>query len=112
MYTRPRRTCRLPRRVGMRNTPTGKKIRTPPQKPRTTSRLPFCQGIHGYSWLTSHDERTVFMARGILVWALLMGLVSLEVCRWRIGVPAPSSCGYSLSGLGVLLWGIGTQHPR
>jgi hypothetical protein len=34
-----------------------------------------------------HDERTVFMARGILVWALLMGLVSLEVCRWRIGVP-------------------------
>jgi nitrogen fixation-related uncharacterized protein len=50
-----------------------------------------------------HDERTVFMARGILVWALLMGLVSLEVCRWRIGVPF-IIVWVLLVGLGGLLW--------
>jgi hypothetical protein len=50
-----------------------------------------------------HDERKAFMARGILVWALLMGLVSLEVCRWRIGVPF-IIVWLLLVGLGGLLW--------
>ncbi len=43
------------------------------------------------------------MTRGIIVWALLMGLVSLEVCRWRIGVPLVI-VWVSLLGLGGLLW--------
>ena len=43
------------------------------------------------------------MTRGIIVWALLMGLVSLEVCRWRIGVPLVI-VWISLLGLGGLLW--------
>ncbi len=43
------------------------------------------------------------MTRGIVVWVLLMGLVSLEVCRWRIGVPLVI-VWVSLLGLGGLLW--------
>ena len=43
------------------------------------------------------------MTRGIIVWALLMGLVSLEVCQWRIGVPLVMVWGL-LMGLGGLLW--------
>ena len=43
------------------------------------------------------------MIRGIIVWVLLMGLVSLEVCRWRIGVPLVI-VWISLLGLGGLLW--------
>jgi hypothetical protein len=52
-----------------------------------------------------HDKRTVFMARGILVWVLLMGLVSLEVCRWRIGVPF-IIVWVLLVGLGGLAWAL------
>ncbi len=37
------------------------------------------------------------------MWVLLMGLVSLEVCRWRIGVPLVI-VWVSLLGLGGLLW--------
>lgn len=43
------------------------------------------------------------MTRGIIVWVLLMGLVSLEVCQWRIGVPLVI-VWISLLGLGGLLW--------
>lgn len=43
------------------------------------------------------------MTRGIIVWVLLMGLVSLEVCSWRIGVPLVI-VWISLLGLGGLLW--------
>lgn len=44
------------------------------------------------------------MTRGITVWVLLlMGLVSLEVCRWRIGVPLVI-VWLSLLGLAGLLW--------
>jgi hypothetical protein len=40
------------RREGcMRNTPTGKKIGTPPKS--SGRRVSAVQGIHGYSWLTS-----------------------------------------------------------
>jgi hypothetical protein len=99
----------------MRNTPTGKKIRTPPKN--SGRRVGAVQGIHihGYSWL-AHDERTAFMARGILVWALLMGLVSLEACRWRIGVSF-IIVWVLLVGLGGLLWALllntfgDDQHP-
>ena len=45
------------------------------------------------------------MTRGIIVWVLLMGLVSLEVCRWRIGVPLVI-VWISLLGLGGLLWAL------
>lgn len=48
-------------------------------------------------------EGTAAMTRGIVVWVLLMGLVSLEVCRWRIGVPLVI-VWVSLLGLGGLLW--------
>ncbi len=43
------------------------------------------------------------MTRGIIGWVLLMGLVSLEVCGWRIGVPLVI-VWISLLGLGGLLW--------
>ena len=43
------------------------------------------------------------MTRGIIVWVLLMGLVSLEVCRWQIGIPLVI-VWISLLGLGGLLW--------
>ncbi len=43
------------------------------------------------------------MTRGIVVWIVLMGLVSLEVCRWRIGVPF-IIVWVLLVGLGGLLW--------
>ena len=43
------------------------------------------------------------MTRGILVWVLLMGLVSLEVCQWRIGGPF-IIVWVLLAGLGGLLW--------
>ncbi len=43
------------------------------------------------------------MTRGIIAWVLLMGLVSLEVCQWRIGVPLVI-VWISLLGLGGLLW--------
>lgn len=43
------------------------------------------------------------MTRGVIVWVLLMGLVSLEVCQWRIGVPLVI-VWISLLGLGGLLW--------
>jgi hypothetical protein len=43
------------------------------------------------------------MTRGIIVWVLLMGLVSLEVCRWRIGVPLVI-VWVLLIGLGGVLW--------
>jgi hypothetical protein len=43
------------------------------------------------------------MTRGIIVWVLLMGLVSLEVCSWRIGVPLVI-VWLSLLGFGGLLW--------
>ncbi|MEP6891678.1 MAG: hypothetical protein ABI955_13375 [Nitrospirota bacterium] len=43
------------------------------------------------------------MTRGIIGWVLLMGLVSLEVCQWRIGVPLVI-VWISLLGLGGLLW--------
>ena len=43
------------------------------------------------------------MTRGIIVWVLLMGLVSLEVCQWRIGVPLVI-VWVLLMGLGGLLW--------
>ena len=43
------------------------------------------------------------MTRGIIGWVLLMGLVSLEVCRWRIGVPLVI-VWISFLGLGGLLW--------
>jgi hypothetical protein len=49
------------------------------------------------------DERIVVMARGIMVGVLLMGLVSLEVCRWRIGIPLVI-VWVLLIGLGGLLW--------
>lgn len=45
------------------------------------------------------------MARGITVWVLLMGLVSLEVCRWRIGIPLVIVWAL-LIGLGGLLWAL------
>ena len=63
-----------------------------------------------------HDERAAFMARGILVWTLLMGLVSLEVCQWRIGVPF-IIVWVLLVGLGGFLWVLllntfgDDQHP-
>ena len=47
----------------------------------------------------------VAMTRGIIVWVLLMGLVSLEVCRWRIGVPLVI-VWVLLTGLGGLLWAL------
>ncbi len=43
------------------------------------------------------------MTRGIVVWIVLMGLVSLEVCRWRIGIPLVI-VWILLAGLGGLLW--------
>jgi hypothetical protein len=86
----------------MRNTPTGKKIGTPPKNPDDES-VP-CRVFMAILGLL-HDERTVFMARGILVWALLMGLVSLEVCQWRIGIPLVI-VWISLLGLGGLLWAV------
>jgi hypothetical protein len=46
------------------------------------------------------------MTRGIVVWVLLMGLVSLEVCRWRIGVPL-IIVWVLLVGLGGLLGVLG-----
>ena len=45
------------------------------------------------------------MTRGIIVWVLLMGLVSLEVCQWRIGIPLVI-VWISLLGLGGLLWAL------
>ena len=45
------------------------------------------------------------MTRGIIVWVLLMGLVSLEVCRWRLGVPLVI-VWVLLTGLGGLLWAL------
>ena len=47
----------------------------------------------------------VAMTRGIIVWVLLMGLVSLEVCRWRIGVPLVI-VWVLLTGMGGLLWAL------
>ena len=44
------------------------------------------------------------MTRGIIAWVLLMGLVSLEVCQWRIGVP--------LVIVWVLLTGMGDSSGR
>ncbi len=52
---------------------------------------------------SSINERNATMTRGIIVWVLLMGLVSLEVCQWRIGVPLVI-VWISLLGLGGLLW--------
>ena len=52
---------------------------------------------------SSINERNAAMTRGIIVWVLLMGLVSLEVCQWRIGVPL-IIVWISLLGLGGLLW--------
>lgn len=52
---------------------------------------------------SSINERNAAMIRGIIVWVLLMGLVSLEVCQWRIGVPLVI-VWISLLGLGGLLW--------
>jgi hypothetical protein len=43
------------------------------------------------------------MTRGIVVWIMLMGLVSLEVCRWRVGIPLVI-VWVLLGGLGGLLW--------
>jgi hypothetical protein len=98
----------------MRNTPTGKKIRTPPNN--SGRRVGPCRVFMVILGLL-HDERTVFMARGILMWALLMGLVSLEVCRWRVGIPLVI-VWVLLGGLGGLLWvlllniaGDDGQHP-
>jgi len=52
---------------------------------------------------SSINERNAAMTRGIIVWVLLMVLVSLEVCQWRIGVPLVI-VWISLLGLGGLLW--------
>ena len=52
---------------------------------------------------SSINERTAAMTRGIIVWVLLMGLVSLEVCQWRIGVPLVI-VWVLLTGMGGLLW--------
>jgi len=52
---------------------------------------------------SSINERNAAMTRGIIVWVLLMGLVSLEVCQWRIGIPLVI-VWISLLGLGGLLW--------
>ena len=54
---------------------------------------------------SSINERNAAMARGIIVWVLLMGLVSLEVCQWRIGVPMVI-VWVLLTGLGGLLWAL------
>jgi hypothetical protein len=54
---------------------------------------------------SSINERTAAMARGIIVWVLLMGLVSLEVCQWRIGVPLVI-VWVLLTGMGGLLWAL------
>jgi hypothetical protein len=54
---------------------------------------------------SSINERNAAMTRGIIVWVLLMGLVSLEVCQWRIGVPLVI-VWISLLGLGGLLWAL------
>ena len=56
------------------------------------------------------------MTRGIVIWIVLMGLVSLEVCRWRIGIPLVI-VWVLLGGLGGLLWVLllntfgDDQHP-
>jgi len=52
---------------------------------------------------SSINEMNAAMTRGIIVWVLLMGLVSLEVCQWRIGVPLVI-VWISLLGLWGLLW--------
>ena len=54
---------------------------------------------------SSINERNAAMTRGIIVWVLLMGLVSLEVCQWRIGIPLVI-VWISLLGLGGLLWAV------
>ena len=59
---------------------------------------------------SSINERNAAMARGIIVWVLLMGLVSLEVCQWRIGVPLVI-VWVLLRGWGTPL-GAGSQYCR
>ena len=49
------------------------------------------------------DERNIVMTRRIIGGMSLMGLVGLEVCQWRIGVPLVI-VWVLLMGLGGLLW--------